>query len=51
MVVKAKITNNASMISSFKLVMEDFLGVRKFLETSLNSPTAEKEKLRRKLWR
>jgi uncharacterized protein (UPF0254 family) len=43
MAVKSKITNNASMLSSFKFVMEDFLGVRKFLDTSLNSPTAELE--------
>jgi uncharacterized protein (UPF0254 family) len=43
LIIKSKITNNASMLSSFKLVMEDFLGVRKFLDTSLNSPTAELE--------
>lgn len=43
MIVKSKIVNNASMLSSFKLVMADFLGVRKFLETSLNNPTAEFE--------
>jgi uncharacterized protein (UPF0254 family) len=43
MAVKSKITNNASMLSSFKFVMEDFLGVRKFLDTSLSSPTAELE--------
>jgi hypothetical protein len=45
MIVKSKITNNASMLPSFKLVIADFLGVRKFLETSLNSPTAELETL------
>ena len=45
MIVKSKITNNASMLPSFKLIMVDFLGVRKFLDTSLNSPTAELETL------
>lgn len=45
MIVKSKITNNASMLPSFKLVLVDFLGVRKFLDTSLNSPTAELETL------
>jgi len=45
MIVKSKITNNASMLPSFKLVIADFLGVRKFLDTSLNSPTAELETL------
>jgi len=43
MIVKSKITNNASMLPSFKLVVADFLGVRKFLDTSLNSPTADLE--------
>ena len=43
MVVKSKITNNASMLPSFKLVVADFLGVRKFLDTSLSSPTADLE--------
>lgn len=43
MAVKSKITNNASMLPSFKLVMVDFLGVRKFLDTSLSSPTSELE--------
>ena len=43
MIVKSKITNNASMLPSFKLVVADFLGVRKFLDTSLSSPTADLE--------
>ena len=43
MIVKSKIANNASMLPSFKLVVADFLGVRKFLDTSLNSPTADIE--------
>ena len=42
-IVKSKIANNASMLPSFKLIMVDFLGVRKFLDTSLSSPTAELE--------
>ena len=41
MMIKSKITNNASMLPSFKLVMADFLAVRKFIDTSLISPTAE----------
>ncbi|CAB4583826.1 unannotated protein [freshwater metagenome] len=43
MVINSKITNNASMLPSFKLVVADFLGVRKFLDTSLSGPTAELE--------
>ena len=43
MIVKSKITNNASMLPSFKLVMVDFLGVRKFLDTSLSSSTSDLE--------
>jgi len=43
MIVKSKITNNASMLPSFKLIMVDFLGVRKFLDTGLSSPTADLE--------
>jgi len=45
MIVKSKITNSASMLPSFKFVMKDFLGVRKFLDTSLKSPSAELETL------
>lgn len=41
MTIKSKITNNASMLPSFKLVMADFLAVRRFIDTSLISPTAE----------
>ena len=43
MAVKSKITYNASMLSSFKFVMTDFLGVRKFIDTSLLSSTSELE--------
>jgi len=40
-VVKGKILNDASMLPSFRLVMEDFLGVRKFLDDSIVSPTSD----------
>lgn len=39
--IKSKIANNASMLPAFKIVLADFLGVRKFLDTSLNSSTAD----------
>ena len=40
-VVRGKILNDASMLPSFKLVMADFLGVRKFLDESIVSPTSD----------
>jgi len=39
--VRAKILNDASMLPSFKLVMADFLGVRKFLDDSILSSTSD----------
>lgn len=40
-VVRGKILNDASMLPSFKLVMADFLGVRKFLDESIVIPTSD----------
>ena len=40
-VIKGKILNDASMLPSFRLVMADFLGVRKFLDDSLVSPASD----------